>query len=223
MAGVCISCEIALRWMSLNLTDDESPLVQVMAWCRQVLTQIYVAIWHRYKSQYIGHRKIGHCSDAIMSAMASQITGVSIVYSIVCSGADQREQQSSASLAFVRGIHRRVTRKMFPFDDVIMIKSFSFSRNSILEFRFVFLWGLSTTKSDQSNPVFWIQRSIADRSLLIQRDLNKKDDILQMTFSIAFSQTSFIFHSNFTDCCSHSCSQRCFSIAPSNGLMLRRR
>ena len=50
-------------------------------------------------------------------------------YSIVYSDADQRKHQSSASLAFVRGIHRGpmnspqkwpVTRKMFPFDDVIM-------------------------------------------------------------------------------------------------------
>ena len=32
-----------------------------------------------------------HYNDVIMSAMASQITGVSIVYSIVCSGADQRK------------------------------------------------------------------------------------------------------------------------------------
>ena len=57
----------------------------------------------------------------IMSAMASQITVVSIVYSTVCSGAYQRKHQSFASLAFVRGIHRSpVTRKTFPFDDVIM-------------------------------------------------------------------------------------------------------
>ena len=64
-----------------------------------------------------------------MSAMASQITGVSIVYPTVCSGVVQRKHQSSASLAFVRGIHRcpvnfphkgPVTRKMFPFDYVIM-------------------------------------------------------------------------------------------------------
>ena len=71
-----------------------------------------------------------HYSDAMMSAMASQIAGVSIVCSTVCSGADhQRRHQSSASLAFVRGIHRwpvdspqkaLVTRKMFPSDDVIM-------------------------------------------------------------------------------------------------------
>ena len=70
-----------------------------------------------------------HCSDVIMSAMASQITGITIIYSTVCSGVDQRKHQRSASLAFVRGIHRwpvnsprkgPVTRKMFPFDDVIM-------------------------------------------------------------------------------------------------------
>ena len=42
-------------------------------------------------------------NDVIVSAMASQITGVSIVCSPVCSGADQRKHQSYASLAFVRG------------------------------------------------------------------------------------------------------------------------
>ena len=61
--------------------------------------------------------------------MGSQITSLSIVYSTVYSGADQNKHQSSASLAFVWGIHRGpvnsphkwpVTRKMFPFDDVIM-------------------------------------------------------------------------------------------------------
>ena len=70
-----------------------------------------------------------HYNDIIMRAMASQITSPTIVYSTVIQGADQRKHQSSASLAFVRGIHRwpvnsphkgPVTRKMFPFDDVIM-------------------------------------------------------------------------------------------------------
>ena len=45
-----------------------------------------------------------HYSDVIMSMMASQITGVSIVYSTVLSGADQRKHQSSTSLAVVRGM-----------------------------------------------------------------------------------------------------------------------
>ena len=69
------------------------------------------------------------CSDVIMTTMTSQITSITIVYSIVYSDADQRKHKSSASLVFVRGIHRSpvnspqkgpVTRKMFPFDDVIM-------------------------------------------------------------------------------------------------------
>ena len=64
-----------------------------------------------------------------MSTMASQITSLNIVFLTVYSGPDQRKHQSSAWLAFGRGIHRlpvnsphkwAVTRKMFPFDDVIM-------------------------------------------------------------------------------------------------------
>ena len=60
-----------------------------------------------------------------MGAIAPQITILTMVYSIVYSDADQRKHQSSASLAFVRGPvnspHKwPVTRKMFPFDDVIM-------------------------------------------------------------------------------------------------------
>ena len=79
---------------------------------------------------YPGSNEILHYSDVIMSTIASQITSLAIVYSTVYSDADQREHQSSASLAFVRGIHRwpvnsphkwPVTRKILPFDDVIML------------------------------------------------------------------------------------------------------
>ena len=68
--------------------------------------------------------------DVIMGAMASQITSLTVVYSTVYSGTDQRKHQSSASLAIVRWIHLwqvnaphkgPVTRKMFPFDDIIML------------------------------------------------------------------------------------------------------
>ena len=47
-----------------------------------------------------------HYSDVIMGMIASQITSLTIVYSTIYSDADQRKHQSSASLAFVRGIHR---------------------------------------------------------------------------------------------------------------------
>ena len=82
---------------------------------------------------FAGNTRLGrfyiHYSDVIISAMASQITGVTIVYLTVCSGSDQRKHQSSASLAFVRAIHRwpvnsphkgPVKRKMLSFDDVII-------------------------------------------------------------------------------------------------------
>ena len=68
-------------------------------------------------------------SDVIMGAIACQITSLMIAYSTAYSVADHRTHQSSASLAIVRGNHRwpvnsphkwPLTRKMFPFDDVIM-------------------------------------------------------------------------------------------------------
>ena len=67
-------------------------------------TSLGLGSMSRYSAQIL--ICISHYSDVIMSGMASQINSVSIVYSTVCSGADQRKHQSSASLAFVRGIHR---------------------------------------------------------------------------------------------------------------------
>ena len=70
-----------------------------------------------------------HYGDVIMGTLASQITSLTNVYSTVYSDTDHRKHQSSASLAFVWGIHRGpvnsphkwpVTRKMLPFDYVIM-------------------------------------------------------------------------------------------------------
>ena len=73
-----------------------------------------------------------HYCFVIIRANASQITSLPIVYSTVYSGVDERKHQSSASLTFVRRILRwpvnspnkwSVTRKMFPFDDVIMYQN----------------------------------------------------------------------------------------------------
>ena len=73
-----------------------------------------------------------------MGPIASQITSLTIVYSIVYSDADQRKHQSFSLLAFVRGIHQGpvdsphkwpVTRKMFLFDDVMI--------HVLLEHRFI--------------------------------------------------------------------------------------
>ena len=81
------------------------------------------ARWRRVPANF-------HYNDVMMSAVASLITSLTVVYSSVYSGANQRKHQSSASLAFMRGIHRwpvnyphkgPVVRKMFSFDDVIML------------------------------------------------------------------------------------------------------
>ena len=94
------------------------------------LFQLYPALVQSRCHQILsGTQTQIHYNDVIMGPIASQITSLTTVYSTVYSDADQRKYQSSASLAFVRGIHRGpvnfphkwpVTRKIFPFDDVIM-------------------------------------------------------------------------------------------------------
>ena len=88
--------------------------------------QIRKALQVRIPIEYLNEYVVEHYSDVIMSAIASQITGVRIAHLTICSGADQGKHQSYSSLAFVRIIHRwpmnsphkgPVTRKMFPFDD----------------------------------------------------------------------------------------------------------
>ena len=103
----------------------------------QCVHMLNLLIWNRniseWETQYISFVCLGdffyfifasasHYYDIIMSAMPSQITGISIVCSTLGSVGDQRKHQSSASLTLVRAIHRwpvnsphkrPVTRKMF--------------------------------------------------------------------------------------------------------------
>ena len=74
---------------------------------------------------FVNNELFDHYNDVIMGSITSQITSLTIAYSAVYSSADQRKHQSSASLAFDRGPvnspHKGpVTRKMFPFHEVIM-------------------------------------------------------------------------------------------------------
>ena len=107
-----------------------------------------------------------HFSDVIMGEMASQINGVSSVYSTVCSGADRRKHQSSSLLAFVRGIYRwamnslhkgPVTRQMFPFDDVIMISRPLLGTSAHIL--------LHTTISQQDWKGIYVNKSKASRNI----------------------------------------------------------
>ena len=50
--GWGISCEVALRWMSRDLTDDKSALVQVMVWCHQGTSHCMGQCWARSRSPY---------------------------------------------------------------------------------------------------------------------------------------------------------------------------
>ena len=116
---ICICC--SWHWSCEQIIHYyPSPTAQVM-WSMQLICLSVNSTTEVYKQI--------HYYDVIMGGIASQITSLTIVYSIVYSDADQRKHQSSASLAFVRWIHRgpvnsphkwSVTRKMFPLHDVIM-------------------------------------------------------------------------------------------------------
>ena len=106
---------------SFVLTPEDLKISEISS---DILERNSTGLWHVVSRC---HRITSH--DVIMTTMASQIISLAIVYSIVYSDGDQRKHQSSASLGFVRGIQRSpvnsphkwpVTRKMFPFDYVIM-------------------------------------------------------------------------------------------------------
>ena len=76
------------KWLLKTLKKSETKVPQVT--------------WSRRRGQVT----FQHYIDVIMTTVASQITSITVVYSIVYSDADERKHQSSASLAFVWGIHR---------------------------------------------------------------------------------------------------------------------
>ena len=115
----CEMCE----WLNFRTFFKFPCIVWIYAW-------FFMHCRNHHSDSHVNHVII-HYNGVIMGAMAFEITNFTIVYSSVCSRADQRKHQSSASLAFVRRIQRRpvnsphkgpVTRSMFRFDDVIMNK-----------------------------------------------------------------------------------------------------
>ena len=50
--GYGVQCQVALIWMSMELTDDKSTLVQVMAWCHQAPSHYLSQCWPRSTSPY---------------------------------------------------------------------------------------------------------------------------------------------------------------------------
>ena len=116
---------------NLNIFTQENAFENVVWKMAAILSRPHCANTKMDRPRTSGFPEYGvHYSDVIMDAIASQIAILTIVYPTVYSSVDQRKHESSASLAFVRGIHRwpvnfphkgPVTRKMLPFDDVIII------------------------------------------------------------------------------------------------------
>ena len=85
-------------WESITETGLSKGDIVIHAWTREQNGRPFADSSFRCISCHYG--------DIIMSSMASQITSLTTVCRIISSFADQRKHQSSASLAFVRGIHR---------------------------------------------------------------------------------------------------------------------
>ena len=104
-------CWHFLGWPQFQ-TMIQHTFVHSISWGYKTSLAINHDIWYKYANKCINEtddifpQVLWYYSDVKMGAMASQITGVSMVCSTVYSGADQRKYQSSASLAFVREIHR---------------------------------------------------------------------------------------------------------------------
>ena len=72
--------------------------------CKAISQQLFTVLNHFIGTDFFHDATDqSHYNDVTMSAMASQITSVSIICSNVCSDADQRKHQSSASLALCAG------------------------------------------------------------------------------------------------------------------------
>ena len=117
-------------WQRLCYTSQTQPSTKIacVVWSVNT-TKLNRQDWTDNVNIVNGSAKI-HYNDVIVGAMASETTSLTIVYSTVYSRRRSKDRQNSASLAFVRGIHRwpmnsphkgPAMRKLFPFDDVIMI------------------------------------------------------------------------------------------------------
>ena len=84
-----------VRIMACRLFGTKPLSVSMVAYCK-------LELWQQIAVKF--ESRCNSFNDVIMGAVASQITSITIFYSIVYLDADQRKHQSSASLAFVRGM-----------------------------------------------------------------------------------------------------------------------
>ena len=118
---VSSQCVVALIFISLYTISISHPntltvhlsihrlvIISIFTWPACDKGKIYLALFIFKWTEVLGSPRqwVWHYDDVIMTILPSQITSLTVVYSIVYSGVDERKHQSSASLAFVRGIHR---------------------------------------------------------------------------------------------------------------------
>ena len=85
-------------WLLVQQLDNSNNKKIFVRWIhRRPLNVLHTGLWKLIR--------INHYIDVIMTTVASQITSLAVVCLTVYSDADQRKHQSSASLAFVWGIH----------------------------------------------------------------------------------------------------------------------
>ena len=130
--------------------------------------------------------RLTHCSDIIMGAIASQITSLAIVFSTVYSGAYQRKHQSSASLAFVRGIHRSPAKSPHKWPATqnsfhLMTSSWC---NAYRKLRCAVFWRV------------WLSCPIKPRKLSIPRSKPMRGDVTYVTSSRIDSSHKFHYASD---------------------------
>ena len=92
------------KWWFYSCNTASSKAQPHWTWTCSLYTDTAMLKWLHIQPSWTGNSV--HYCDVIIGAVASQITGASIICSTVCSGADQSEHQSSSSLAFARGINR---------------------------------------------------------------------------------------------------------------------
>ena len=170
MIILCIWCiSSKLIWLRLLIVTSKlfrmDRANDIFEWwsCDAIMTSR-----HEHTPRVIVRLIRGDYGDVIMGVIASQITSLSIIYSNAHSDADQGKHQSSASLAFVRGIHRRpvnfphkwpATRKIFPSDDVIMEISSNTSTN--VEFWCIVNFNKLLNNSRQWFHTLWLSRDVS--------------------------------------------------------------
>ena len=150
-----------------------------------------------------------HYGDVIMGAIASQITSLTIVHSTLYSDADQRKHQISASLVFVRGIHPGplnsphkwpVTRKMFPFDDVIM-KIYLFLMSKMMSNDYGFSWHYRYVIYKKSFQLLQRNHIIPDVQTINCILLATSEYDVQISFELSHRSYIFLVSKQLLTCC----------------------